>query len=845
MREALATSRQTEYFTEQGLRTLTNTDPSQWNFVIFKELLDNALDAVNELEGKIISITHTPGFLAVIDNGPGIPEDELDKIFDFNVYLSSKRDFRTPTRGYQGNALKTVIGIAYQRGMELSFSANGKKIRYELDDTKIKAGIVEFTKTVEQDKLATNNRVSVSGFEADADFPSKPDIFDSFLGASPGNGLDIKKALWAYRLANPDVTFIYNGHPLDAVSEPVKRSDKTFIHWYDLQAFNQLLQAVHHKDPERTVKQFCSKFSGSQRILSRLNFPYRKLSEFCSDEDAIKSLYQQLRSLIARPKPEILKSLVTGEKALLAIYGEHGAHKYKMKVGEYQYQDAIIPYIIEGFLLSQQGTDAKTQIVCSVNNSVPYEACPFCFSQTFRTTFPNKTYYFDSIASLLDQAGFHKARGLTLYINFISPFVEFTDKAKTRIISDNFANDLVRCLETLLKDTLREIARAERANRAFNRRCSFHYREPSKVELIERHFMDAFNNASGNGEYICTARQVFYALRQILINRYGKQLETHDYNSFTQNRITDFFEHYPGLEDKIFFEQRGTFHSPFSGDSIPLSTKDVRRYIAHDHSNEITSEVRTVYDLSPELEFQHVLYVEKAGFNEILKQSGLVEKLNIGLMSTQGFATRAGKQLARFFIEKGIKVYVLHDCDLAGYLIADKFLEGSRTFREKLDVIDIGLNVADVEALGKINDAEVVQYRKNYTNIFSKLSSDEREFFITDDYRREYRRVELNALSTPELLKFVESKIPYQPLKPTVEQITSFIKIDKNQIIKDALFKVYGTDISIDLDINRIAQEIHENVNGSGHWINTLWSRLGYAIDTEVEKLAWRIRNEN
>jgi hypothetical protein len=59
------------------------------------------------------------------------------------------------------------------------------------------------------------------------------------------------------------------------------------------------------------------------------------------------------------------------------------------------------------------------------------------------------------------------------------------------------------------------------------------------------------------------------------------------------------------------------------------------------------------------------------------------------------------------------------------------------------------------------------------------------------------------------------------------------------------LFKVYGTDISIDLDINRIAQEIHENVNGSGHWINTLWSRLGYAIDTEVEKLAWRIRNEN
>ncbi len=824
MREALTASRQAEYFTEQGLRTLTNTDPSQWNFVVFKELLDNALDAVNELDRKRIFVHCTSTLLTVADNGAGIPEDELDKIFNFNVYLSSKRDFRTPTRGYQGNALKTVIGICSQRGMLLSFSVKGKQFRYELDRGKISAGIVDFTKMVYESNLdSQNNNVMVLNYQPD---------------------FDVEKALWTYRLANPDVTFFYNGEPYVAVSEPVKRSDKTFIHWYDLQAFNQLLQAINHKDPERTVKQFCSKFSGSQKVLSKLDFPYKKLSEFSSDPQAVGNLHEQLSSLTVKPKPEILKNLITGEKALLAIYGEHREHKYKMRIGEYQYQKAVIPYIIECFLLSQRDADSDNQIICSVNNSVPYEVCPFYFSRTSHVEFCKKTYWADSIPSLLNKTGLYKARGLTLYINFISPFVEFTDKAKTRIISDRFKDDLLKCLEPLLRDTLKEIARAERENRAFNRQRTFHYREPSKTELIERHFMDAFNQASGNGSYLCTARQVFYALRQILSNRYNKQLETHDYNSFTQNNITDFFERNPELEDKILFEQRGTFHSPFSDDSIPLSTKDVKRYINRHHSNEIRTETKTFYDLSPELEFNHVLFIEKAGFNEILRQSGLVDKLNIGLMSTQGFGTRALKQLIRFFIEKGIKVYILHDCDIAGYLIADKFLEGSKTFREKLDVIDIGLSVQDVKALNKIQDAEIVSYKKSYTNVLDSLQDEERRFFVVDNapFEKQYRRVELNALSTPEFLQFIESKIQYQPLKPTVEQLTNFIKIDENQIVKDALFRVYGADVSIDVDVSRIAQSVHDNINGDGHWINILNRQLDSAIEDETGKLAARLK---
>lgn len=818
MREALTASRQVEYFTEQGLRTLTNTDPARWNFVIFKELLDNALDAVNELDVKHINISYNRSDLFVLDNGAGIPENDLDEIYNFNVYLSSKRDFRTPTRGFQGNALKTIIGIAHQRNLQLFFYSNGKKTSYELNKIKIAAGIVAFTKTAEESGISYNG-VCVSDFEDD---------------------FDIEKVLRTYRLANPDVRFTFKEKEFNAVSNSVKRSDKTFIHWYDLQVFNQLLQAIHHKDPERTVKQFCSNFSGSQRVMSRLNFPYKKLSEFASNEGTIRGLYDQLCSLTTRPKPDILKKLITGEDALLKIYGEHGGHKYKLLTGEYLYQEAMIPYVIEGLLLSQEDTNSQNQIICSVNNSVPYEKCPFYFSDTANVAFCKKHYYVDSVYSLLDKAGLHKANGLTLFINFISPFVEFTDKAKTRIISDRFKNDLLKCLETLLKDTLKEVRRSERANRSFNRRHTFHDREESKVELIERHFMEAFNHASGG--YPCNARQVFYALRQILSNKYYKQLEQHDYNSFTQTRLTDIFERHPELEDKIFFEQRGSFHSPFSGESVPLSTKDVRRYINHSYRNEIYSQIKTVYDLSPELEFQHVLFIEKAGFNEILRQSGLVEKLNIGLMSTQGFGTRALKKLTKFFIERGIKVYVLHDCDIAGYLIAEKLSEGSKTFKEKLDVIDIGLNVADVERLNKVEDAEVIHYKKSYTHVLDNFPDKEIEFFVKNSYSGEYRRVELNALSTPEFIQFVESKIKPEPLKPSIEQLVKFIKIDPDQIKKDALFKVYGAGIEVNIDLNDLARQIHHNINGHRHWINTLNDKLVSAIKVETDKLTEKLQ---
>lgn len=51
--------------------------------------------------------------ITVADNGPGLPADALARILDFGTLTSDKAAYRSPTRGAQGNALKTVLGIPY------------------------------------------------------------------------------------------------------------------------------------------------------------------------------------------------------------------------------------------------------------------------------------------------------------------------------------------------------------------------------------------------------------------------------------------------------------------------------------------------------------------------------------------------------------------------------------------------------------------------------------------------------------------------------------------------------------------------------------------------------------
>ena len=76
--------------------------------------MDNALDACEEVEvAPVISIDVKDGSITIQDNAGGIDPATIESILDYTIRVSSREAYCSPTRGAQGNALKTILAMAF------------------------------------------------------------------------------------------------------------------------------------------------------------------------------------------------------------------------------------------------------------------------------------------------------------------------------------------------------------------------------------------------------------------------------------------------------------------------------------------------------------------------------------------------------------------------------------------------------------------------------------------------------------------------------------------------------------------------------------------------------------
>jgi DNA topoisomerase VI subunit B len=107
-------SRLMEFCTRRELVNQTGHDVSEWPLVVLKELIDNSLDAAEEAEiAPAISVAVNGQTITIEDNGPGIPARTIDGVLDYSIRVSSREAYCSPTRGAQGNALKTILPMGY------------------------------------------------------------------------------------------------------------------------------------------------------------------------------------------------------------------------------------------------------------------------------------------------------------------------------------------------------------------------------------------------------------------------------------------------------------------------------------------------------------------------------------------------------------------------------------------------------------------------------------------------------------------------------------------------------------------------------------------------------------
>ena len=218
--------------------TRPDTKKSEWPLVIGKELVDNALDAAEDAHiPPVVSITVKAGTESMLsrssdaatvstiiikDNGRGIPAETIKDILDYSIRVSSREAYVSPTRGAQGNALKTILPMGYvlQEGedaaSETIIEAHGvaHHILFSVDHIKQEPKIEHTTKAssvIEGTKITVN--LPTCHKNSYYDFDAVADCEDEFL-----------KLAESYAWLNPHLTLrvTWNGSASSTSRPPIR-----------------------------------------------------------------------------------------------------------------------------------------------------------------------------------------------------------------------------------------------------------------------------------------------------------------------------------------------------------------------------------------------------------------------------------------------------------------------------------------------------------------------------------------------------------------------------------------------------------------------------------------------
>ena len=329
-------------------------------------------------------------------------------------------------------------------------------------------------------------------------------------------------------------------------------------------------------------------------------------------------------------------------------------------------------------------------------------------------------------------------------------------------------NDLSKDLASAVRSVTNEWKKAKLHEERVSRQKLERLRRwhPPKVTLRDAAFQvmeQAYNKASSFGRYYANARQIMYAARPLVLEQTGGEIWK-DSSYFTQTLLKDYLEYYePGW--KVVWDSRGHLTEPHTGISIGIGGVEVRRYIQAWTTTDLEAYEKQVSradidTTGPALRYSAVLFIEKEGFDEILRDAGLAERFDISIMSTKGLPVGAACQLAVRFNQEGVRVLVMHDFDLAGFKIVRTLRQGTR-LAPGAEVEDIGFRLDDVEGL----QSELVNYKqkkdpREYLRVCG-ATREEQEFLVSDHSWESWEgeRVELNAMTSEKLITWLEKKL--------------------------------------------------------------------------------------
>lgn len=798
-------SRAGENFTKDGLETLTGQPSGKWGRYVVKELVDNALEAAETGDDPAVSVTMSLGgsqrrqyieSVSVSDNGPGIPESELKQIADVERFGGTKRHYALPSRGTQGNALMTLLGIQHLAdGGPLVIETRGRTYEFHVDDTTIDA-----VPGVEMSKAATATATDGGGGT------TVTVEFGEATGQKWAKARGVFETLIGFSTLNPHVRFeIQNRENTTATDTTTRYEPKGGavggrVLWFDQSAFVERLKADIRTDVEIPVSEFIKSFDGlsSRRkrdeVLSTLSvdgdatLSETLVTEHDTFDHTTAARLQNEMQIATKPRNadnldntlgSVGSALQRGPRALLEHYGNDSdieqlvadleadgsdvsgwqdLSTYYRDSGVVETDEHRIPFVFElaTLTLPPKNKADSSRMNFGINGSVSYSSPRAEVEYKDR----NNKRSARSIRSAFDELN----HSFIIVSNLTCPNIPFQDKGKQKFPTEPFEetiSDVVgKTVRKYQRDIRPELNSLEKSRKPAERTLPEHKKAPqgfikqTVFDLLE----PVYKSATEGGKYSIMMRQLFYELRpefHTVAARKGYEYSSRatvenktplelNYDTFTD--YVDEYEREELGERIVRRDDRGFFVEPHSNKRIELSTQKVEDY---DPTEKVT------------VEYDTLLFVEKTGFYEQLHNDfEITKRYDIGLINAQGYSTTA----IRNFVEKvkranpDVQYLTLTDLDIGGLGIAtDADTPDALSALSSFDAARLGVTAADVERFDL--DVETVEYNdKDLTKLQNHFDAGDIEQsaykFLTEG-----QRVEINAFAPTELKTYVETKL--------------------------------------------------------------------------------------
>ena len=350
------------------------------------------------------------------------------------------------------------------------------------------------------------------------------------------------------------------------------------------------------------------------------------------------------------------------------------------------------------------------------------------------------------------QKQINRKKSYNVTVSVSSPFIPIISSGKMpNLLHGTYGDEIIDAVQT----TMKAAGKAKSTTKA----------SLNLIDAADLCMEDAYNKVSNFGQYWANARQLMYAARPTLLRLTGKTSFVDSY--FTQTLLPQFLQNNRALTDtwKVAYDKRGAVIQPHTGQSVGLGTIDIDRMTSQVKLAPMSKLASFNYsNASPEMRFGGVLFVEKEGFNQAIIESGLLDRYDIALASTKGNSVVALRVLLDEMVTRNpdFKVFTMTDFDISGASIRTTLTKDNElryVFDNDIQTIPICVSWEQAKNLHERGLSEPVKLdpkmdkRKKF-NFLMGYNGVERaaaQFLLFDQ-----RRVEINALTTGEILGLIE-----------------------------------------------------------------------------------------